>query len=208
VSRTRVRRVAFGNFATWTDSIRRDLDARYTPSFLDLSLIRLEDFDAVIPLQIAHYDPLFSRPELRGIKFLHPSLEVVHLCDDKLRLTQFLIAEGFGDYVPRMRAPGAPYPYVLKRRQGWWGLHCHIVNGVEDEHDLDLSLNLSDDAWFAQEFVTGEAEFATHILRAGGKIRYASTVAYEMATPSGVKGAPDTPIQTRTSRLRISGPLL
>jgi hypothetical protein len=189
----RVRRVAFGAFASWMDLIRPNLDARYAPSFVNLSQVRLEDFDAVIPLQIKHYAPLFCQPELRGLKFFHPSPEVVSLCDDKLRLTEFLIAQGFANFVPPLRSFGAPYPYVRKRRRGWWGMHCHIVKGLQDERDLDLS----DDAWFAQAFVPGQVEFATHILRVGGQIRYASTFVYKMATPTFVKGAHGTPLHTR-----------
>jgi hypothetical protein len=157
-----------------------------------LSQIRLEDFDAVIPLQIKHYEPLVRHPELRGRKFFHPSDEAIALCDDKLRLNEFLIAQGFANFVPSPRTSGPPYPYVRKRRRGWWGLHCDIVTGVEEERDLDLT----DDAWFAQPFVPGEIEFATHILRVGGQIRYASTFAHKMATPGLVKGAHHTPLNT------------
>ena len=186
-------RVAFGAFDSWMDLIRPNLDARYAASFVDLSQVRLEAFDAIIPLNIKHYAPLFCQPELRGLKFFHPSPEVVSLCDDKLRLTEFLITEGFANFVPALRSLGAPYPYVWKKRRGWWGMHCHIVKGHQDERDFDLS----DDAWFAQAFVPGQFEFATHILRVGGKIRYASTFVYTMATPAFVKGAHDTPLLTR-----------
>jgi hypothetical protein len=188
----RVRRVAFGDFASWAELIRPNLDARYAPSFVDLSQVRLEDFDAVIPIQLTHYTPLFRHPELRGLKFFHPSPEVVSLCDDKLRLTQFLIAQGFASFVPPLRSSGAPYPYVRKKREGWWGMHCHIVRSPQDECGLDLT----DDTWFSQALVPGQAEFATHILRVRGQIRYASTFIYEMATPEFVKGAVANPFRT------------
>ena len=188
-----VRRVAFGDFPAWAELIRPNLNVRYSPSFVDLSKARLEDFDAVVPLQIKHYKPLACRPELRGRKFFHPSPEVVSLCDDKLRLTQFLIAQGFGDFVPALRSSGAPYPYIRKKRKGWWGIDYQIVKGQEAERGLDLN----DDAWFAQTFVPGRAEFATHILRTGGTIRYTSTFVYEMATPAFIRGARDTPLRTR-----------
>jgi hypothetical protein len=188
-----VRRVAFGDFPSWAESIRPNLDARYAPSFVDLSQIRLEDFDAVVPLQLTDYPPLIRHPELRGLRFFHPSPEVVSLCDDKLRLTLFLMGQGFARFVPALRSSGAPYPYVRKKRTGWWGQHCHVVKGLHDEREL----NLKDSAWFAQAFVPGQIEFATHILRAGGQIRYASTFLYEMATAAFVRGAPDTPLHTR-----------
>jgi len=174
------------------DSIRPNLDARYAPSFVDLAQIRPEDFDAVVPLQIMDYRPLLRHPELRGLKFLHPSPKTVSLCDDKLRLTMFLISQGFARFVPALRSTGAPYPYVRKKRRGWWGMHCHVVNGAGDEREFDPG----DNNWFAQALVPGRFEFATHILRAGGQIRYASTFAYEMATPAFVRGAPETPLHT------------
>ena len=40
-----------------------------------------------------------------------------------------------------------------------------MVTGPDDERDLDLA----DEAWFAQEATPGEVEFATHLLRAGGR---------------------------------------
>src|SRR5260370_29920686 len=155
------RRVGFGHCGDWVEYIRPNLDARYAPSFVNLATVCLEDCDAVIPLQVEHYRVLARHPELRGHKFFHPSAELVDLCDDKLRLTRFLIAEGFSSFVPRLRSSGAPYPYVWKRRRDFWGLHCHIVNGPADERALDLS----DDAYFAQALVPGQVEFATHVLR-------------------------------------------
>jgi predicted ATP-grasp superfamily ATP-dependent carboligase len=185
-------RVAFGDFDNWEKQIRQNLDARYAPSFVDLARTRLKDFDAVVPLQIRHYASLARHPELRGTKFFHPSPEVTSLCDDKLRLAQFLIAQGFPGHVPKLRSPGGPYPYVWKKRHGWWGMHCHIVKGSQDEQDLDLT----DSDWFAQEFVPGEVEFATHLLRVGGQIRYSSTFAHKMATSAFVNGAQDTPLHS------------
>jgi hypothetical protein len=185
-------RVAFGDFGHWEESIRRNLAARYEPAFVDLSRARLSDFDAVIPLQIRHYSPLARHPELRGSKFFSPSRAAVSLCDDKLKLARLLIKHGFANVVPRLRSPGPPYPYVWKKRRSWWGKDCHIVKGPEDER----SLRLRDRAYFAQEFVPGEVEFATHILLVAGRIRYASTFAHTMGTPFFVNGAQDTPVQS------------
>jgi len=187
-------RVGFGD-CDWVECIRPNLDTRYRSSFVDLATADLEDFDAVIPMQVAHYRPLSRHPELRGHKFFHPSAEVVALCRDKLRLTELLIASGFSTVVPRVRSSGAPYPYVWKRRRGDWGSHCYIVKGSQGERALDLS----DEAWFAQALVPGEVEYATHILRAGGEIRYASTVTYEMAGDAFVLGVHERPLGTSLS---------
>ena len=187
-----VRRVAFGDFENWEQDIRKNLDPGYAASFVDLSRVRLQEFDAVVPLQLGHYAPLMRHPELHGTKFFHPSPQVVSLCDDKLRLAEFLIAQGFADHVPRLRSSGSPYPYVWKKRHGWWGMHCRIVSEPEQEHGLDLS----DPEWFAQEFVPGDVECATHILRVNAEIRYVSTFVHKMATSSYVNGAQDTPLHS------------
>jgi hypothetical protein len=189
-------RVGFGWYGPWEDLIRAGLDARYAPWFVDPAKARLDDFDAVIPLQIEHYAVLARHPELRGHKFFHPSAEVVELCHDKLALTKFLIAEGFSSFVPTHRRSGAPYPYVWKRRHGSWGEHCHVVEGPQDERALDLS----DDASFAQTLASGQVEFATHVLRVGGQIRYSSTFAFEMSGPALVMGALHQPLMRRFSR--------
>jgi hypothetical protein len=185
-------RVAFGDCPNWEKLIRPHLDARYVPSFVDLSRTRLSDFDAVIPLQLSHYAPLRRHPRMQGSKFILPSAQVVSLCDDKLKLSQFLTAQGFADLVPALRPAGAPYPYVWKKRRGWWGMHCRIVNGPQDEIGLDLN----DRDWFSQALVPGEVEFATHILRVRGEIRYVSTFVHKMAARAVINGVQDSPLHS------------
>ncbi len=190
------RRVAFGAFADWQRQIAAELEPRFAGSFVDLGAADLDAFDAIVPLQLSHYVALARRPDLRGIKFLHPSPDVAALCDDKRRLAQFLIAKGFGDCVPALRPPGAPYPYVWKQRRGFFGLQCQVIRGPEDETGLDLT----DPAWFAQALAPGSVEKATHLLRAGGRIRYASTLTYHMGDPMAVKGALRMPLVTQMKR--------
>jgi hypothetical protein len=190
------RRIAFGAHEAWDQFILPNLDARYEAAFADLAEIDLDAFDAVAPLQIEHYASLARRPDLYGRKFLHPAADVAALCDDKLALTQFLIAEGFGQFVPPLRSAGAPYPYVWKRRRGFWGRHCLMIGGPEGEAGVDLN----DPAWFAQTLVPGEAEFATHILRAGAAIRYVSTFAFKMSGADLVMGKHHSPLATDFAR--------
>jgi hypothetical protein len=191
-----VRHIAFGAFDDWTERIVRALDRRSTASFIDAKTAPLDAFDAVVPLQAWHYEGLARRPDLRGRKFFHPAPETAALCEDKLRLAEFLAREGFGRHVPALRAPGPPYPYVWKRRSGYFGLHCKVVSGPEDERDLDLA----DEAWFAQEAVPGDVEYATHVFRADGRIGYVATVTYEMGQSGLVKGALTPPLVNRMVR--------
>ena len=177
-------RVAFSAMDDWSASIRANLDARYAPTFVDLATANLDAFDMVVPLRRRDGEALARRPDLFGRKFFHPSARTSALCHDKLALARFLIAEGYAAFIPSLRAPGPPYPYVWKRRQGASGRDCHIVNGP----DAELGLDLADDAWFAQSLAVGEMEYATHVLRTGGQIRYISTVTYDMAAPALVRG--------------------
>ena len=188
--------VAFGDFESWEKKIRPDLDARFDVSFVNLGRTPLEDFDAIIPLQLRHYRVLARYPELRGVKFFHPSRAAVSLCDDKLKLAEFLAGEGFAQYVPVRRSPRLPYPYIWKKRRGWWGMHAHIVNGPDDERNLKLN----DKNWFAQTLVPGSVEFATHFLRVDGEIRYVSTVTHQMAAPAFVNGVQDAPLHSSFQR--------
>ncbi len=189
-------RIAFGPFPAWEPAIRHNLDRRHTPSFDDLAEIRPEDFDAVVPLPTADYKVLARHPALRGRKFFHPAPDVAALCHDKRALNRFLIDQGFGDLVPPLRAPGPPYPYVWKRRIGGWGQQCRLVDGLDAERGLDLT----DPDWFAQAVTSGTTEYATHILRTGGQVRYASTFVYEMAGAAVILGERNGPRTIRFQR--------
>ena len=188
--------IAIGDFADWSARIRANLDARYTPDFVDLNVADFDAYDVIIPLARRHAEALGRRPDLKGRKFLHPSPQTVALCHDKLALTRFLIAEGFGDFAPPLRAPGAPYPYVWKRRQSAFGRDCHIVRGPEDERGHYLA----DPEWFAQTLASAPVEHAVHILRAGGRTHYLSSMTYNMAGPGLVLGEPNAPRTWSLSR--------
>src|SRR5206468_4221225 len=72
----------------------------------------------------------------------------------------------------------------------------HVVKGPQDERGLDMS----DDMSFAQALAPGQIEFATHILRASGQIRYVSTFAYEMPGAALILGALQQPVVTHFAR--------
>jgi hypothetical protein len=190
VEAVKPRRVVFGAFSSWDQLIRPNLAARYDATFADLADVDLDAFDAVAPLRVEHYAALARRPDLHGRKFFHPAVAVAALCEDKLALTRFLLAEGFADFAPPLRMAGAPYPYVWKRRWGEWGGACRVIAGPEAEANIDLA----DPAWFAQTLVRGETEFATHVLLVDGGIRYASTFDYHMAGAELICGKDNRPL--------------
>lgn len=191
------RRVVFGQFSNWEQNIRRRLDVRrYSATFSDLVGVHLSAFDAVVPLGLRHYEMLRGFPELRSVKFLHPEDRVVQRCDDKLAFMRFLGETGFGDVAPALRAAGPPYPYVWKRRHAANGDDCHVIRTEGDEQGLDLD----NSDWFAQDLAPGVDEFAAHILRRSGTIRYASTFAYRMSGPDRVRGAAEAPRSKQFTR--------
>jgi hypothetical protein len=191
-----IRRVCFERFADWENAIRENLASQYELTFSDLWDVEPAAFDAVFPLQQMNYSHLDKYSFLRGKRFFVPDHEAVELCDDKLTLTKFLIAKGFGGWVPRLRPAGPPYPYIWKARVGSFGQQCHIVRSTADE----AALNLRDPDWFAQAVTPGNVEYATHILRANGEIRYVSTFGYKMAGALVVKGRTNKPIETQFRR--------
>lgn len=188
-------RLAFGTFPDFQPAIAGNLDrTRFEADFqaLDAPVTA----DAVPPLSVGHYERLRLWPgEGRGLA-IYPTATAARICEDKLALVEFLQARGFGHAVPPRRAAGAPYPYVLKRRTGYWGRHAHVVRDAAHETTLDLGAP----DWFAQDFIPGATEYAAHILRDGGRIWYASTVTYDLGRPDAVLGAHARPVRMTLTR--------
>lgn len=190
------RRILMGepvNWRLWADDSTDG--SRYAVTYADFAAADFAQFDAIVPLTFDNYRHLEKIPELRGRKYFCPDKTVVSLCDDKLFFARYLEAQGFGQNLPRLRKPGPPYPYVWKRRIGTWGEHCRVVRGPEDESAVDPA----DSAWFAQDVVSGRNEFATHMLRVGGRLRYAATVRYDMPADEAILGAWAAPLKRHVS---------
>ena len=155
-------RLLFGDQPNFQSRIEARLDkVRFLSRFQSLDGEISDAVDAVVPLAVKDYHALEGWADGGRDLCLRPSLPAARLLDDKLALNRFLNDHGFGDMVPLLRSPGAPYPYVWKRRIGWWGGHIHMVRGAADEEDLDLT----DPDWFAQEVIEGDVEYAAHVLR-------------------------------------------
>jgi hypothetical protein len=181
-----MRQIVFGYHPDWLVAIGARIDrSRYQPSFAPLDAVDLDRFDAALPLQLDHYRELAGRD---ARKFVMPGPDVVALCHDKLALARFLQRAGFGRHVPEIYEGEARYPYVRKPRRGEFGEGCRIVAGPDGESARD-----SDS--FDQACVPGPIEYALHILRFEGRIRYCQLVRYEMAGPLEVRGADNKPVR-------------
>lgn len=187
--------MVFGAFRDFQTAIAANLDrTRFDADFQPLEAVA--DADAVVPLAVDQYEHLRHWPAMAGDVAIYPSASAARCCEDKRALVEFLQERGLGAAVPPLRAPGPPYPYVLKRRTGYWGRHAHVVHDAAEEAALDVN----DPDWFVQAFVPGEIEYAAHILRDAGRVWYASTVCYELDRPDAVLGAHARPVRMTLTR--------
>jgi predicted ATP-grasp superfamily ATP-dependent carboligase len=153
----------------------------------DITEENVRRYDVVVPLSLyALQQARRYSPATKNALPL-PSEEAVRLCDDKFEFNQALIQAGFGPHIPRMAlGTGLQFPYILKKRVGWWGTGCYIIKDRADEQShLEL---INDPQYFCQEFLSGPVEFATHILFIDGRIVKALNIKYESASDMAIKG--------------------
>ncbi len=171
----------------WEPTLRAQLDhERYDCVFADFLTADLTPFDLVVPLTLKDYAGLAAQSPAVRARALFPSQEVVSLCHDKLRFNRLLLSTPHAWTIPRLfdDAPPEP-PYVLKRREDEFGAHTHLVRTREDE--VQVRQLLTRPAFFAQRYVPGNREYATHILVRRGEPVFQMNVIYEMSNEFYVK---------------------
>lgn len=180
-------RILFGNHPTQMPAIARYIDhARFEASFAPFDAVDLARFDLVVPLRVDQIDA--ARPAAALGRAVLPARELVALADDKLAFNEWLIAHGFGDHVPELLDGASDaYPYIVKARQGDFGIGCRMIRGPGEDDAGD------DPALFRQRAVVGADEYVLHLLRVGGRIRYHVAYRYDMAQPLAIRGAVDAP---------------
>lgn len=180
-------RVLFGNHSTQMPAIARYLDhQRFEASFAPFDAVDLSRFDLVVPLRVDQIES--ARPAIAMARAVLPTPDLVALCDDKLALNRWLIAHGFSGTVPEMfDAPPTAFPYIVKTRQGDFGIGCRMIRGP-GEDDGAVSADI-----FRQRAVEGPLEYVLHILRVDGRIRFHVAYRYDMGQPLGVRGQADRP---------------
>ncbi len=177
--------VLFGVKPGWEPFIRAELDAdRYECMFADLRTTDIDAFDLVVPLTLDDYRALEDQAESARGKALFPSGDVVRLCHDKLKFNQCVLASDFGWTIPPLLEKPSP-PFILKRRQDEFGANTHLAMTPEDSERLHAQLD--DPDYFAQTYVAGDLEFATHILVRDGRSVFHLNVTYEMGDRFYVK---------------------
>jgi len=176
--------IAFGCHRDRAPLIARRIDpTRYRPAFAPLDAIDLSRFAAAIPIELAHYDELARAAlPMRRIAIV-PDPALVDLCDDKLACARHLIAIGFGAHVPEIFEERPAFDHIEKPRRGEFGRGCRVVSAGSGRGGQAAP------GGFFQALVPGDEEFALHLLRAGGRLRFARLVRYQMPDAHSVRSA-------------------
>jgi carbamoylphosphate synthase large subunit len=178
--------VLFSDMPDWEPEIRDRLDDTYALTFAAFDQQDVAAFDVVVPLRTADTERLTHRFRSgRGVNALFPTAEVLARCEDKLAFNTWLVANGFGQHVPRMTGPFA-YPHLVKARRGQWGEGIEIIHdAIEDEA---YWASVDPEASFRQEYVLGRIEQATHLLVRSGEICFRRHVEFVFDDQVHVKG--------------------
>lgn len=179
-------RILFSRKDDWEPLLRDAFrGTRHRLDFDDLTGDTIARHDLVVPLTIADVKALCGTAMAAHSLLPLPSRASVALLDDKLAFHQAMLAAGLGRFVPAVGAQ--PFmPYILKRRTDECGAHTHVVGSWQRQSAL--AHLVADPDYFCQELVPGDREYATHILFAAGRIRYALTIEYRFAGMVFVKG--------------------
>jgi hypothetical protein len=157
----------------------------HTVEFGPVSAKSFEEFDLVVPIDIAELVQASGWPRASKNPIPLPSRECVELCDDKFDFNQRLIEQGLGSYIPKM-GNGLDRPYILKKRIGVCGRECHVIHDVAEENALREQID--DPDYFCQEIIHGTQEYATHILFANNRVVKFLNIEYRFETETPVKG--------------------
>jgi hypothetical protein len=148
------------------------------------------DYDLVIPLTInaTHY---LNRhyPDYNGFKFLVSDSYVLANSDHKGRFAEKLGRLGLAHHSPNLPV-GFPsvYPYVFKKAVSVFGVDAYVIENEIQERALMAKVNETD--YVRQRWISGDLEFASHVLFDGTKALFLHTIEYQMPQGFYIKGRP------------------
>lgn len=179
-------RVLFGHKPDWFDTISDSLaGSRFQPHMARLDQVTLSHWDLVVPMTLLDQDILQHLSAPTRIARSVPA-PVRALCNDKLLLNQWLIANGYAGIVPKMydSPPDDPrlYPLVRKARRRSWGLGSRIVHNRREASALNAR------AEFLQAVVSPGCEWAAHMVFYDGALIFSHGVRHRMAQPGLILG--------------------
>lgn len=164
--------------------------------FLDFTQADFDNYDAIIPVTLADA-AIVSQAMAVGkrVSAIVPGAAVIRLCHDKQAFNTRLTDLGFGHVLPRVIDKAAQPPFILKRRQASFGHDSYLVLTCTDLDRLRRRVESAD--YFCQELVIDRLEYAAHFLVSDGRVRYHTTVEYDMQVPVFVRNAATRGITTR-----------
>ncbi|MEP7705262.1 hypothetical protein [Paraglaciecola sp. 25GB23A] len=148
------------------------------------------DYDLVIPLTInaTHYLNRYY-PDYNGFKFLVSDSDVLANSDHKGRFAEKLGRLGLAHHSPNLPV-GFPsvYPYVFKKAVSVFGVDAYVIENEIQERALMAKVNETD--YVRQRWISGDVEFASHVLFDGKKALFLHTIEYQMPQGFYIKGRP------------------
>lgn len=178
--------VLFSDMPDWESEIRECVDDTYALTFAAFDQNDVAAFDVVVPLRTADTEYLTHRFRSgQDVNALFPTAEVLARCEDKLAFNTWLVANGFGQHVPRMTGPFG-YPYIVKARRGQWGEGIEIIRDAIEGEAYWASAAPEEN--FPQEYIPGSTEQATHLLVRSGEVRFRRHVEFVFGDQVYVKG--------------------
>jgi carbamoylphosphate synthase large subunit len=186
-------RILFSDKPDWQPWIEARL-AGLSLKFADPRCVDLQGFSLIVPLTIEDALHLNERARLLPeLPALVPSDRCIGICHDKLRFHQFLNSRGFTDAVPPLRRRGE-YPYILKPREGAFGVGMRIVHSAEDELRWD-GTRISP-THFRQACITGFTEYTCHFIRSEGRTLFFRCLQFNYAEDLFIKGSETKPLNS------------
>ncbi len=108
--------VLFSRKVEWESRIREKI-RNLVPFFYDFNEINTDHFDLVVPLSIHAQKYLnTNHKSLLRRKTIISSNNAIDLCNDKERFFEFLIKNGFEEFIPKTNE-NCGYPYILKKNR-------------------------------------------------------------------------------------------
>ena len=177
----------------WEPLIRAKLEpAGVTLAFADLGAVDLSGADVIIPLGLADQRYINALlPDHPRLPVIVPDERCIELCHDKPRFRAHLQGLGLGDGITPRRHAGR-FPYILKPRQGEWGLDTVIIRDAAEE--AAHAALIASGACLEEPYIVGDQECSTHIIATGGRIRFMGSVRFSFDSDHYVKGVHKDPI--------------
>ncbi len=176
--------ILFSKKPNWNQQIS-DKVTGYHPVFEEFIDYDPSMIKTIIPLTIADQKYINNPDTSLYYKqnSICPSNNVIDLCNDKFRFSQFLANNGWESYTPQIGK--LKYPYILKPKIGEWAENIQIITSHDDE--IRFASELTSPNYFTQDFVPGQAEYTTHIIYYNG-IYFYHTFEFRFTSTGHLKG--------------------